>query len=419
MIFVYMSILVMVLIITSRVYGTIIKPNIVLTVPWCIFAGLSTLGINNLRTPSLKTHLYILTFILFFNLMYFLFSQKRFKIDILTEDINYQFRYKLIYFSNIISWIFMIPIILNAYHIISNYGFLAIRSYAFVSSDVLVGGFDKFIAQTIIRGIFQATVLLAMINIAFKKKTPFLTVCAIINVIIYTFVFGGRFQILQLIMYYLFAHMFSKKIIVNKELKRKMSYGLIAILISTMVYVTLKRGSDNFIYSLISYYAGPFSFLDYILNNPETFDLNNYLWGAATLGFITEPITLILKLLFRLDIHIASYYINICTQPFYEIGPGRYFNALTTVIYPFIRDFGYFGIIVGSVFLAGFSGLLEKAFLKKKKIVYFCLYIHLIYIIFNSILAYSLLSYPSVMVLFFIILFSTGKQKNYKSLRRS
>ena len=127
---------------------------------------------------------------------------------------------------------------------------------------------------------------------------------------------------------------------------------------------------------------------------------------------------MLLKLLFNLDIHIASYYINICTQPFYEIGPGKYFNALTTAIYPFIRDFGYFGILGGTLFLASCSGLLEKAFLRKKKIVYFCLYIHLTYIIFNTVLMYDLLSYPSVMVLFFIIVFSTGKTKNiHKNLR--
>lgn len=409
MIFFYSTFLFLILVITYKKNRTILKPNIILSITWCFFASISTFSINGLNPPSLITHIYIISFIFFFNFIYLIISPNRFIIDTSIEELSSQFRYRLIYFLNISSWIFMIPIIMKAYFIIMNYGYSSIRNYTFVKSDMLVDGIDKFIAQVIVHGIFQATVLIAMINIVAKKKTHFLTVCALVNVIIYTFVFAGRFEILELIIYYILAYIFIKKIEINSKQKKRLSYSLLIVTVLGLVFITIFRGSNNFILSFFSYFVGPFTFLDYILHNPAIFHLDDYLWGAATFGIISEPIVLIMKMLGG-NQDIVSYYINITTQPFYEISPGKYFNALTTALYPFIRDFGYFGIFIGAFVLASLCGILETTFMKRKKIVYLCLYIHVSYVVFNSILLYDFLSYPTVAVLLFIIIFSTGKK---------
>lgn len=409
MIAIYSLIIVISVSTTYIKFNTILKPNVLITSIWAILASLSALGLNGFNKPGIYTHLYCISFIGIFNIVYLILTNRNSMKKICISEIENSYRYKLIYILNFLSWIYMIPILFNALHIISNYGFLAIREYTFTTSDVLVNASQKFISQIIIKSIFQSTVLLAMVNIALNRKTRLLTLISVINVAIYTVTFGGRFEILQILVYYILANILLKKIKFTKK-KKKISLAFIFITVVGMSIITAARGSGNFFNSIYTYYVTPFVFLDYIINNPDIFHLNNYLFGSATFGFISEPITLILKVLFNADLDIASYYINICSQPFYNLGSGKYFNALTTAIYPFIRDFGYIGIILGGGFLATLISTFENKFGKTKKILYYCLYIFLTYVAINSVLIYELLSYGSTFVIFFIWLFTSGKK---------
>lgn len=411
MIILYLFIMLFIGFTTYIKFNTFLKPNMIVTILWCVLPGLSTLGLNGIKAPSLYTHSYFLSFLGIFNIIYLLFTKKDRMTQLDFNNIDDMYRYRLIYILNILSWIYMIPIILNAYEIISNYGFSAIRDYTFISSDKLVDGTQKFISQTIINAIFHATILLAMVNISLNKKTKNLTVFAIVDVIIYTFCFGGRFKILQLLVYYTLSNILIKKIYLNSN-KKRMSIGFIIFILIIMIVTTQARGTSNFMSSMYDYYVMPFSFMDYILNNPTTFDLKHYLLGGGMLGFITEPIVLLLKVIFNSNLDIVSYFINISTQVFYEIAPGKYFNALTTIIYPFIRDFGYIGIIIGGALLSYFVSISENIFKKYKKSSYYCIYIFLVYVCFNSVLKYDLLSYGSTFTIIFIYIFSSGKKVN-------
>ena len=87
------------------------------------------------------------------------------------------------------------------------------------------------------------------------------------------------------------------------------------------------------------------------MSNHLSYGLDVKHFGYLTLGFITEPIALILKVLFRMNIKVPSYYFNIYAQKFVNIGASgvSLYNNNTTFWYPFILDFGFKYAIVGAI----------------------------------------------------------------------
>ncbi|EOU1658089.1 O-antigen polymerase [Clostridium perfringens] len=405
MIFIWIVYFLNITLITYLIFNEIKRINCIFTFVWCLVLSLSQLGLNGLRIPSFKTNLYCFIFIFIFNLIYIINSPK----NSFKKNIYINLRYKLIYYLNVLSWIYMIPIILRAINIINAYGYEAIRQYTFSSSEMLVFGVNKFISQVIIRGIFISTTVIAMMCLAMKLKEKKIVVISIIDIAIYSFVFGGRYELFQMIIFYFLAVLGINLYKTNKK-EVKISWSGIIIFLCAFFIMSKLRGIDNLFKSAYGYLVAPISFLDYIFENPMLFNLNHHLYGGITFGFITEPIILFMKMFFNSSMDIGSYYINIVTQPFYEINPGVYFNALTTSIYPFVRDWGCLGIIIAPTFLAFIITFLEQKFNKTLNSVYYALYIYIGYVIINTITGYDLMSYTTFIIMFFIIFLLSSKK---------
>ncbi|MFA6808546.1 MAG: O-antigen polymerase [Eubacteriales bacterium] len=245
-----------------------------------------------------------------------------------------------------------------------------------------------------------------MIYIVIDRKAPLLTLIAVVDVVLYTLLFGGRYLIVKMMMYYIFAFLIVKVVDLEKIKKKKLNLVFIGLIVIAVIVVTSQRnwGNTSIIENTVVYYVGSFTFLDVLLN-----ELNwsySPLYGMGTFGFIVNLVIAPFAILFKIPYRGSDYLITQITAIPRFISPTQSYNAMTTMIYPFFRDFGFLGIIIGTSFLAWFVSLVEEKFMKNKDMLFLCFYVYLAFVLFNSVLLYDLL-FPSAfitMVLVFVFI---------------
>lgn len=398
-------------------YNKILIPNNIFTIMWCFCGVFSMYNRVNLVRPRLEIHIFILICIISFNFFYYLTSNKFFKTKKIIKEKNFDKEYiinnNIIYLLFIISLILIIPNMINSIQIIIKYGFNLnlIRQEVYMDISYSGAHIFAFITKNIPQSIFNAISLIAAINIVRGEKS--IVKIGIISIAINILTFGGRYSLLNFLIYYIAAYL----ILGNTLIKIKKKYIIISLI--CLIFATFSRGLGtlSFFDMIITYFVGSFSYLEVILQNPTSFGLDEpLLWGYLTLGFIFEPIVMGLKLLFQFDIDVPSYYFNIYTQNFVNISTDgiQMYNNNATIIYTFLRDFGVLGMIVGTGFIASLMNILSNKYYQKKDIRYLFFLVYLYSVIINSTMMYTMTS-VTTSLLILIIIFSVKRVKNKKS----
>lgn len=404
----YMLIMANVLFITKIKYNTIIKANVLFTLIWCSTAALSALGLFELYKPSMIVHFYSITAIIVFNTVFISLNnlnRNRYAI----ERINGFPRYKLIYLFNAIAWVFLSGFLLVSINIIQNQGFNVLRAYAFNSDMGLATTKELLVIQWIIQPIFVATTLISVVSFVIGLKNTKLYVVAIIDILVYTLLFGGRSLILNTMLFYIFSYLvinINKK---KKNRKSRINVKFIAIVLAILIVLTGLRSWDDssFIKNAYTYYIGPYTFLDQLIGEFEW--SSSPMYGYGILGFLINPIVAVFSLIFNFNYEGSDYLITTITSVPRFISPSQRYNAMTTMLYPFIRDFGYLGIIIGTTFLSWITSKIESMFCKSNQLLYLSLFIYVLTVLFDSVLVYQFLFPKSSITIFFLIIFLKNK----------
>ncbi|AIQ60521.1 hypothetical protein PBOR_28950 [Paenibacillus borealis] len=359
--------------------------------------------------PGLQIHLSILLSIIIFNVFYFVLSNN------LNENkdnkVQFNINYKFITVMCILGILLIIPNTITSVNTLLTTGFsLSSVRINYASLSYSQRFFYMFFTNNIPIAIFSAASIITAIDLANNKRN--LLKISLICIFIGTITFGGRYLILNFIIYYISAFLILKK---YKDLKIKKSYILIAIII--LAIVTLLRGTTGLsVFDMgVLYYVGSFSFLEFILSHPNLYGLlDPPMYGYLTFGFLLEPFILTLKLFFALDIDVPSYHFNVYAQPFVNIGVDKviYYNNNTTILYTFIRDFGKSGVVVGTALLTSAVCIFQKLFKKTRSIRAIGVLVLLYSLIFNSTMVYNLTSIASSLLIIFLLIFSREKKQN-------
>ena len=412
---VYSLVCLVIVMMTKYKYRIYILPNTVYTVLW---AGVGCLGILNnldLLEPSLKVHFYILTSIVIFNITYFIFSPQ-FKSNRKplqnTVGSNYIIDYKLVYYFTAIALLLLSIHTVEAFNIVLRNGLdmTLIRNtnnYNVENSGVLFFG---FLTRSIPLAITTAVSLISAINLNLNNKK--LSLCAILLISVYTFTFGGRFQLLNFVTFYLATYLIFKN-----KFKVKIRKRYIGLAIIMLALMTILRGAELslLIEKVIIYFVGSLSFLELIISNPNFFGIGEVpIIGFLTFGFIFEPIVLALKLFFGVNIDVPSYYFNIHAQKFYDIGEAtvRLYNNNTTMFYNFIYDFGQIGVILGPIIICLLICISESKYNKKNNLRSLLFLVFLYSVIVNSPMMYTLTNINSSLILIFLFIFVKKQRKS-------
>ncbi|WP_195939332.1 O-antigen polymerase [Romboutsia sp. 1001713B170131_170501_G6] len=407
----YIVVFMNVLLLTKMKYNTILKPNILFSLMWCICGSISTLGLYGMYNTSHTVNFYALTAIITFNFVYILSNDciKSSKIKV-AKGIIGEVRLVYIYLLNIISWIFISRILVNSLKIISTGGFKLLRIYAF---EGLATTIELTISQWLVTPIFEATVILAIVYTITKKKAKYLKIIAIIDILLNIITFGGRYFIVKSLIYYIIAFIVIKFKNINGLSRIKINKKVIIISISLIAFLTSMRSwnGTSIIKETVLYFTSSFSFLDSLLKENLINDKFNIIPGTGILGFIYNIILVPITLLLGIPYRGSDYNLTQITSIPRNIGGGINYNALATMIYPLLLDFGYIGIIIGTAFLAILASFIERMLDRSNKLIYLCMYIFVGNIIFSSVMNYYLI-FPATGFTIIMLIILTKNNKN-------
>lgn len=410
--------------VSSRSLGKRIHANSVFTIVWCVCASLASLGVAKLYPPSFETHLATIISIIVLNVAY-LFTYSRTKRQQkpveLTTGITGQFNMKLVLTLNILAWLYCLSLLPRAISMITRYSFSDFRAFAFSASTDYASTAQLTIVQNIVQPIFTVTALAAIVSIVCSKQsTRSLIILVIINSILLTLITAGRSSITEILYFSFFALLVSNhKLlgIVKLTFKRyrKMSVFVIAAILAALILTNLRSGTgSSAINQLLLYHCGPFSFLSELIKRAPW--EGALLYGKAMFGFIVSIFYMAATLIFGFEYGGGEYFVTQITSIRQVIGDGVSFNALGTMIFPFLMDFGWIGVLIGPAFCGFVIASIERWFYRSRTLVSLCIYIYILQNTFSLVKNYYFFA-PSagftVILIYYII---NNKKRKKKQL---
>lgn len=378
---IYIVILIMSGKIFKKKYGYLFNATFLATAIWCIFASIAAINPMELRHPVPMVHVYSILFLLSFNICSFAMRIKNVGQKFMPLDYHDKMRKVGIRIAivEVICLLILAPMFMLGIKAILSGNAGDYRFSVYFGSEA--GFFTKTIPVAILNSIMIMSLYFYFNN---NKKGHLINSFAI--VLFLSVLSSGRDSIFCFLMIYLFMNT------VYSSFKVKTSRFPIYIGIAGMIFMTVFVRGGNMLGSLITYFSGSFSFLDYILANPRDYGLDTYHYGMMTLSPITEPLMYILKVIRLTTEKIPSYYLNLYVQDFVDIGSSNttvMFNNNTTALLPFILDGGWIGVIFGGWFLAFLSSKTYSYFVNQS-IVGGILYLYVVNGLFMTTISYQL-----------------------------
>lgn len=395
--FIFSLIIIITLFLTRAKFGTIKKVNVIFTLIWCGTCFISALDILGLRMPGDITFLLMAMFCVFFNIFFFMFSKRKYE-ESCIEILNFDIICNNLLVINFLIYVWLIPLMMKSVKVLIASGLISsVRMNAYFDENASM--FFTYFMKVIPMGIINVLVLVwVFLQVYAGQKNTRIWIMIILDVLVITFVSGGRYVFLTLIFSYILSILYLKP---QFNIKFKIRYLVIPV--SLLVLITSLRGG-KFFQQAFRYFCGSASFFDLTLSNPDVFALNDKMYGAMTFGAIIEPIVLFLKVL-GMDLEVPSYYFNIVGQRFYDIGSTStvLFNNNTSILYYFIRDYGYVGVFIGAILAAKIITKYQSKAEYSRTLSPLFVFFFFSIVLFQSIMTYSCFSFSGTVQLLSII----------------
>lgn len=401
MVMVFILIYAMILIISGKLfkkkYGYLCNAVFLTTAIWCIFASVAAINPIGLRCPAPMVHIYAILFLMSF--IFFSYVIRIKKADSTFGPLAYCSNMKKVNVRvaivEVLSLIIVAPMLVLGIKAILSGNAGDYRFSVYFGSDA--GFFTKTIPVAILNSLMMVSLYLYFNN---KSKGHLFN--SLVIVLALSALSSGRGAIFSFLMIYLFMNT------VYGSFEIKTSRLPIYVGVACMVFMTVTVRGGDMLDSLITYFSGSFSFLDYILANPRDYGLETFHYGMMTFSPITEPMMYILKVIGLTSEKIPSYYINLYVQDFVDIGGDSIvmFNNNTTALLPFILDGGWIGVLLGGWFLAFLSAKTYSYFINKS-MVGGIFYLYVVNGMFMTTISYqsfiSVTPFVTLLVLYFCV----------------
>lgn len=189
--------------------------------------------------------------------------------------------------------------------------------------------------------------------------------------------------------------------------------SLVAVLV--LIYITQERSLSEdagVLENVFFYFAGAIRYLDYILGHPDLFGIGGELfYGGGLMGFLVNPLNLICSMVFGYDYLGTDSLVSSAASLYIPFSDELSGNALCTCIYPFIRDFGMVGVVVGPLLYGVLSSFVwGKAFSGEgaHALAWRCIWIYYAYCLLFSEWRYTLI-FPATGFTFLLVWFVFGR----------
>ena len=302
---------------------------------------------------------------------------------------------KLIYLFHAAAYVFSIPYLKNSIYILVTKGIYYVREGAFNGSGGIASTAVLMIFQYVISSLFLTTIILTAIDLSNKNGSFSSIFLSLLDVVLYTLLFAGRFMMLEAILLIIIAAIDADE---NKNIlgfiqKHKKLVILVLGLFIGLVFITLSRSSNNFIKSAYVYFCGSFSYLSYLIKHE--IGTNLFLLGRTLLGFIYNTVYTVTQL----------------TQYMVPIGENITYNSMGTMLHDFIADFGVYGCIIDIAIFSYICNYIERVASVKKTDFTKALYYYTIISVVFSVLSYQFRGPGAFFTIFFLFIFTHHRRR--------
>ncbi len=359
-------------VIAVAIYRKISHPTVIFNLIWTVLIAVSRLGLVGLSVPSPSSYEIFLKGGICFNLVaLFLYFVNRFlhqnpPAEIKKGVLSDKRKQSILLSLNLIMFVYYMIKLFQIRGILGEGSYLDVRSF-YYSTD----NFSSSLEYNIVLFVFDSTIYLNAIffalNIKKKHCHTYLLVLIFINMILRTVISGGRMIMMEFavcLVITLVTPVDKKK--PRKNVKKRFSailmMSLVIMLFFVAAYITELRGgsgsslAENGLSTLISNFTGSFSYFS-LMNRYDRY--LNPLYGRAIFAGFIDPVIMILHFLGLTNVEITQNSIGLILSQFYVLGKHSY-NAMPTMYYFFISDFGKSGVFIGPALLAVYSFLSER-----------------------------------------------------------
>lgn len=412
---IFSILLVFMLIIYKSVLGSIKNPISVFGILWCLVGIGANAALYDYYKPSTIVNFIIIIGCIVSFIVYG-FSMhgynKAFFINEIQIDDGYV-NIKRVVIINCIGIAVLVPYAIQSLKMIISGGFAYLRA-----EGVFGGGFYAVLNDSIIRPLFTATTILAIVysfSNSKKKEKVLLLVISVIANVEQVILSAGRASLVNFFFYLLIAIVLFYGHSVRSILYKGRKYIFLGVIVAVIVLkITTKRNmsqSENLILynTYVYYFSGPAYLSQLIQNVTEYGPGGTLLYGAASFGFITNIWADIM--IFFTGKSQGSLYLlgSLISNKQYRIGAHTSINAMYTCFYPFYIDYGWLGIVFCPIFIGIASAIFTKRLYKNKNIFNISIYIYWMYVMIRTVFKWDLVNIDLVVVLASIYFFTKHK----------
>ncbi|WP_207942082.1 oligosaccharide repeat unit polymerase [Candidatus Enterococcus lowellii] len=351
-------------------------PNLFNTL-WLLMIAFSYQNILNIPTPSNTTYLYAYLSVVVFNISSIIFLMKRRnnndKIDE-NSRLNIKSKYNLwtLFFSSVVSFFSLLPSLPSAFQLLRTSGFHEIRKEVFLSEDSGKMLLQWGINPLIICGIVMSVVLLLNSNEKINKKfLVTILVISIINCLMYTIIFAGRFLLMICFISVIFEIVIHYKGRLFKIFFNNIWLAISLVLsIILVIVISNQRVLSNLSFWNMTYvyFFAPLNLFNVYIENPDFGKLDDLFNGKFIFSGVYTPITVLLNRIFKTGFSIPLATLNEVTSNFVWITPFVHMNNNSTYLYAALRDFGILGLFIYPMVLAKYFQVVYNNFLMNRTV---------------------------------------------------
>lgn len=388
------------------IYHSFFHPVVLFNTIWAVLTTFSYIGVLNLNVPSEKVYFLSLLGYIGFNIGALITNIKRGKLTIESSSdtsIKVDFvdwcppntYYAIVFIEAVLLFYFGGKAINLVGNLSSGMLYGDIRSY-YYSENFTSSVVEYFALYYIFDPLLLMTKILFSVNLFNRVfKTP-LTTLMLINILLRTFISGGRMVIFEFAIILVFSYLSFRHIKHINQGKTIAIIGVIGVLAIIGVSISTQRNaSGNFFEKMwkitMQNFTGSFPYFDSLLEN-DRFPKNTY--GLVPFAGFIDPIITALKFAGLTNISTNQILVGNITSSFVYIGGGYSYNAMPTMLYYFYIDYSYFGVAFFPLLFGWLSTNIYKRLSNITSIRAFILYIIMVITIVESPMTW-LLFYPS------------------------
>lgn len=387
MIIILLAILLLVIGLIYIISKKIFHPTIILFSLWFVIISFAYAGMYDMIDINVRTY-YIIFLGLFSFFIGNLFSSFFIRKNNVQEretllNFNWKFAYIFLYISLFgTSILFFVTF----KYLLLGYSFSQIHNmfYGYGEANKLLSDFLNSIVTWISLPSLYLSIFVAIISFFDKKSNKKFILLTILSLFFYIIGNASR-MILIIVVLSIFVMFLYYNENISKKTKRYIKILIILLLLLFLILTFLRTSSSSSsVNSLYAYMSIPVALLDKWINIFDSSVSFNYTYGGSFFyGIISWINWFISKVGYNLPIYNIIYQHIIDTQNvWFQIFPGKVYNAYCTMFYYFYMDFGIFGIFLESFIFGILAYIPYKNIVKYKNKKYLLYYL----LIFQCIL---------------------------------